>query len=84
MGLEVEQKQVRGTTPAIGAQVGVTFPTAYATAPYVAVVPKNAATAALGLYVSATAAGSFTVSSTAAPTASQANTVYAFDFLVTG
>ena len=73
-----------GTTPAAGAQCVVTFPTAYATAPYVAVVPRNSATAALGLFVSATAAGSFTLSTTSAPAASQANTVYSFDFLVTG
>jgi hypothetical protein len=73
-----------GTTPAAGAQVTVTYSAAWPLAPFVSVVAKNSATAALGLYVSANATGSFTVSTTSAPAASQANTVYSFDFIVTG
>lgn len=73
-----------GASPAAGAQVSVTYPgSGYQAAPVVQVIPKNSATQALGLYVSATTAGSFTVSSVNAPAASQANTVYAFDFVVT-
>jgi hypothetical protein len=73
-----------GTTPAAGAQVTVTYSAAWPLAPFVTVVAKNSATAALGLYISANATGSFTVSTTNAPAASQANTVYSFDFIVTG
>jgi hypothetical protein len=73
-----------GTTPAAGAMATVSFTgAAYASVPTVTVNPRNSATQALGLYVSATATGSFTVSAATAPAASQANTVYSFDFTVT-
>lgn len=74
-----------GTTPAAGAQAlvafAVTLPTGVPGA--ISIMPRNAATQALGLFVSAISATGFTVSSTAAPTASQAATVYAFDYVVT-
>jgi hypothetical protein len=73
-----------GTGPAAGAQVGVTFNAAYGAAPFVYLTPRNTATQALGLYISATATGSFTVSTTNAPAASQPNTTYSFDAWVVG
>jgi hypothetical protein len=44
----------------------------------------NAVTKALGLYVSAATLTSFTVSAENAPSASQANTVYSFDYFCIG
>lgn len=75
-----------GSTPAAGAQLVVTNNTGVAAeiqgTPVVLVVPKNTATQALGLYVSAVSATGFTVSTTSAPTASQANTVYSVDYVL--
>lgn len=68
-----------GTTPAAGAQVTVTFASAYATSPIVILTPINSATSALLPYVAATTTG-FTVSMNA-PAASQANTVYGFTYV---
>lgn len=75
-----------GTTPAAGAQVGVTFAAAYsaAAAPVVLLIPRNTLTQALGLYISAVSTSGFTISSTNAPAGSQANNVYSVDFLVMG
>lgn len=73
-----------GTTAAAGAQVAVTFATAFGSAPFVAVTPRNTATEALGLYVSTKATTGFTLASTGAPADSQANTVYSFDYIVIG
>lgn len=73
-----------GGSAAAGAQVGVTFATAYGAAPIVVVNPHNDATQQLGLYVSATSTTGFTLSSHGAPTASQGNTTYSFDYLVLG
>lgn len=68
-----------GTTPAAGDQVDVTFYTAYSNAPKVLLMPINGATQALGLFVSSTTTG-FSVSCNNAPSASQANTVYGFNY----
>lgn len=73
-----------GTAPAAGAQAVLTFANAYPAAPFVTITPLNAATAALQPYVSATAAGSFTVSFGVAPAASQANTVYSLAWQAIG
>jgi hypothetical protein len=77
-----------GTTPAAGKQVTVTFTASYAATP-MGVVPfaMNAATAALGTpYVLAgdISTTAFTVSFPNAPSASQANTVYAIGWIVEG
>jgi hypothetical protein len=71
-----------GTDAAAGAQVGVTFAQPYASAPIVVVVPLNAATAALLLYVSAVTAGGFTLAAQTVPTSGQSNTTFAAAFLV--
>lgn len=73
-----------GGTAAAGAQVVVTFATAYGAAPFVVVNPRNDATQQLGLYVSARTTTTFTLSSHSAPANSQGNTVYSFDYLVIG
>lgn len=70
-----------GTSPAAGAQAVITFNTAYASAPKVTLSPINSASAALNLYVTSTTTN-FTVSSVNAPSASQANTVYGFNYHV--
>lgn len=70
-----------GTSPAAGAQCVVTFNTAYANAPKVTITPINSASAALNLYVASTTTN-FTVSCVNAPSASQANTVYGFNYHV--
>ena len=75
-----------GSSPAAGAQVVVTINANEAAelqgTPSVILTPKNTATQALGLYVSAVSTTAFTVSTTNAPTASQANTVYSFDYVL--
>lgn len=75
-----------GTTPAAGAQVVVTFATSNTNYggnnPGIVLTARNSATQALGLYVSASSSTAFTVSSTSAPAASQANTVYRFHYVV--
>lgn len=73
-----------GATPAAGAMVVVTFANAWLNAPFVMVTPKNTATQALGLYVTGVSTTGFTLSCTTAPAASQANTVFSFDFLAQG
>ncbi len=70
-----------GTGAAAGAQVVVTFNATYTTAPFVFVTAKNAATQALGLYVSATSATSFTLASTNAPASGQGAAVFNFDYV---
>jgi hypothetical protein len=71
-----------GGTAAAGAQVVVTFTTAYASAPIVVLTAGNTATQALGLYASSVTTTGFTVSTTSAPTSSQANTVYVVNYVV--
>src|SRR5882762_6096865 len=70
-----------GTGPAAGAQVVATFNTAYVNAPKVVITPINSASAALNFYVTSTTT-TFTVSCVNAPAASQANTVYGFNYHV--
>jgi hypothetical protein len=60
----------------------ITFSSAYTTAPIVVLTAANAATAPLNVYVSASATGTFTVSCTGTPASSQANTIYAFNYIV--
>jgi hypothetical protein len=71
-----------GTSPTTGQAVEVLYSQNRGTAPYVVVQPLNAATAALGLYVSTTSAAGFIVSVTNAPTASQGGTTYQFAYHV--
>lgn len=73
-----------GTTPAAGAQAVVSFANAYVAAPFVMLTPLNAATAALQPYVTSVGTGGFTIAFGVAPAASQANTVYAVGYRVTG
>lgn len=73
-----------GTTPAAGAQVVVTFAKAFTNAPVVVLTPINSATTSLNLYVSATSTTNFTVSCVTAPSASQSNTTYGFNYHVMG
>ena len=73
-----------GGSAAAGAQVAVTFATAYGATPAVMVVPRNDATQQLGLYVTSPGTTGFTLSTHGAPTASQGNTTYSFDYLVLG
>lgn len=73
-----------GTSPAAGAQVTVTFATAYATAPIVTLTATTSTAQALGAYISAVSTTAFTVSTTNAPAASQANTVYGLNFTAIG
>lgn len=70
-----------GTSPAAGAQAVITFNTAYTNAPKVTITPINSASAALNLYVTSTTTN-FTVSCVNAPSASQANTTYGFNYHV--
>jgi hypothetical protein len=79
-----------GTGPAAGEQVAVTFSKQWVIPgggnPHIVVCPYNQATAAIGLLVpknKITAAG-FSVSAANAPAAGQANTVYAFSYIVMG
>lgn len=67
-----------GTTPAAGAMVTVTFSNPFSVAPYV-FATQGTATGA-GAFVSNVTTTGFTFGFTTAPTASQANTVYAFNY----
>jgi hypothetical protein len=69
-----------GTSPSAGSQAVITFSKSY-TNPRVVITPINSASASLNLYVSATST-TFTVSSVNAPSASQGNTVYGFNYHV--
>jgi hypothetical protein len=70
-----------GTAPAAGAQVVVTFASAFASAPLVVVTPTTALTVPLNLYVASTTSN-FTVNAQTAPAASQGNTVYGFNYFL--
>lgn len=70
-----------GTSPAAGSMVVVTFQTAYANAPKVVLTPINTATASKTLFVTSTTT-TFTVSLVTAPSASQGNTIYGFNYQV--
>jgi hypothetical protein len=50
--------------------------------PAVVLTPGNAATEALGLYVSSVTDAGFTISAANAPSASQADTVYSVTYMV--
>lgn len=73
-----------GATPAAGAQVVVTFSSAYSSAPVVVVSAANAATAALNVFPTSVTTTGFTISSAVAPTASQAATAYSAAFIICG
>jgi hypothetical protein len=70
-----------GTSPAAGIMVSVTFAQTYAHAPSITVSPINSASASLNLYVQSTTSG-FTLRCVNAPSASQGNTVYGFNYHV--
>lgn len=72
-----------GTGATAGAQATVTFGATYGSFVVVLIVPRNAATVNLGLYISA-APGSFTINSANAPASSQANTTYSAKAVVVG
>lgn len=75
-----------GTGPAAGQQVTVTFKRAFALAPAVMVVAGNPATATLfasGLTINVSTT-SFSIVTTIAPAASQANGTYQFFYMVMG
>ena len=74
-----------GTVPSAGAMVVVTFASSYgANTPGISLDPANAATGSLVPYISAASGTGFTVSVENAPAASQANTTYAFSYVVIG
>jgi len=73
-----------GGSPSSGDQVSVTFTKTYASAPIVTITPQNAATAALGLYVSSVATTGFNIAAQTAPSASQGGTIYNAAFIVIG
>lgn len=73
-----------GTAPAAGALCTVTFNSTYTNPPGLALTPTNAATAALGLFVSSIAGGSFVVSCTGTPAASQPLGTYTFSYSAIG
>lgn len=73
-----------GTSPSTGDQMSITFSKTYSDAPVVVITPQNAATAALGLYVTSVATTGFNIAAQNAPTASQSNTTYRVAFIVIG
>ena len=62
----------------------VTFGSAFAFVPAVVVMPSDAVTQALGLYVTDQAATGFTLATANAPSASQTNTTYGFNYIALG
>ena len=77
-----------GTTPGAGIQVAVTYAAAW-TVPgggnvHVVVCPINAATQALGLFVSNPTANGFNLACASAPAGSQPSNTYAFSFIAIG
>lgn len=73
-----------GTSPSSGDQISVTFSSAYANAPVVAIAPQNAATEALGLYASSVSTTGFNIAAQNAPSASQSGTTYSVSFIIVG
>jgi len=70
-----------GTGAVAGQQVNVTFHSVYSN-PNILVCPRNAATAALGLYVYSQSSAGFVLGCANAPTSSQPNTTYSFNYMV--
>ncbi len=73
-----------GTGAGAGDTVDVTLHTALSAAPIVLIIPTNAATAGLLPYLAAATTAGFSFGAGAVPADSQANTVYAFNYLVIG
>jgi hypothetical protein len=73
-----------GTAPSAGDQISVTFEKAYGDPPAVVITPQNAATAALGLYVSGGVTTGFKIATQNAPTASQGGSTYLAAFTAIG
>ena len=79
-----------GTSPAAGKLLEVTFSVTWNILgggnPHLIICPANAAAAALGLFINlaAVSASGFPVHCANAPAASQANTTYAFSYVVMG
>ncbi|UZF57727.1 hypothetical protein LH935_06995 [Gordonia polyisoprenivorans] len=68
-------------SPVAGTLASVTFATAYSTTPHVVVTPANAASQAVGAYLSSRTTTGFTLSCAAAPAASAS---LQFDYIVIG
>ncbi len=77
-----------GTTPSAGVEVVITFAAPWVIpgggAPAIVVSPVNAATAALGVFVSGASPTGFNLSCQNAPAASQGNTIYQFSYVAIG
>lgn len=77
-----------GTLPNTQAQLSVTFNTAWVIpgggGPHVNVTPTNAATQALGLYVTGISPTGFQVNVASAPAASQGSSTYSFCYSAAG
>lgn len=77
-----------GTTPAAGVMVAVTFAAAWVIPgggpPSIVAAPQNAATQALGIFISGVSPTGFNISCTTAPAASQANSTYSVAYQAIG
>jgi hypothetical protein len=73
-----------GTSPAAGSLINVVFNQAFAAAPTVDLTPANPATALLFPYLVSSSTTGFTIGLASAPAASQANTVYSFNWTALG
>jgi hypothetical protein len=62
----------------------ITYHTAFGSAAYAVLQAQNAATQALGLYVTGNSTTGFVVNSLATPASSQPNTTFGFTFFVYG
>lgn len=70
-------------TAAHGGMLNINFTSAFVNPPVVTLTARNAATQGLGLFISSTSSAGFWIGCTTPPTASQANTFYALDYVVT-
>lgn len=77
-----------GTSPNTQAQLAVTFGAAWTIpgggGPHPVITPLNAATQALGLYISGVSPTGFNVYAAVAPSASQGASTYQFSYIVMG
>lgn len=73
-----------GLAPTVGAQIVVTFATAYTVVPIIQLEPQNSLSKGLNEYVSSKSVNGFTVSTANAPTASSPAGTYSWDYTVIG
>jgi hypothetical protein len=77
-----------GTGPTTGTQVAVTYFTPWVIpgggAPHIVITPTNAASQALGLYISGMSPTGFNISSAGTPAATQSNSTYSVNFISFG